>query len=264
MIFEKKPSFIQSIYFSVITITTLGYGDFSPKNDTGMVLTSIESILGILIIGFFLNSLWHYYSSIIERKQNEQIDSNLTARNILKLKNYYSYLSSSIETYKMAFAELTTPLKNRGGAEFRVNPEFIFSDLQDLFGMSLLLKNGFNTKVIDIYFEKQDQLVNDFKWLMASFDLSRHERLQKNIINFLTVSVQQDLRNSLTSYPKTQAGEKKLSDILVEFIKANAQCPDLDQHKSSVNTPGILLYQTLKFQINYIIIIEEEFNKIIA
>jgi voltage-gated potassium channel Kch len=46
---------IKSIYFSVVTITTLGFGDIYPVNDIARILTAIESVIGIVIIGFFLN-----------------------------------------------------------------------------------------------------------------------------------------------------------------------------------------------------------------
>lgn len=58
--FEKPiESFVHSIYFSVITITTLGYGDSYPINDLLRLACSVESILGVLLIGLFLNSLFY-------------------------------------------------------------------------------------------------------------------------------------------------------------------------------------------------------------
>ena len=54
---EVALSLPHSIYFSVVTITTLGYGDISPSNLWGMLLTGIEVILGIITLGLFLNSI---------------------------------------------------------------------------------------------------------------------------------------------------------------------------------------------------------------
>jgi len=46
-----------ALYFSVVTITTLGYGDISPINLLGRILTSAEPIIGItllvLVLGLF-------------------------------------------------------------------------------------------------------------------------------------------------------------------------------------------------------------------
>lgn len=45
------------MYFSTVTITTLGYGDISPKNDFGRLITATESVLVIILIGLFLNAI---------------------------------------------------------------------------------------------------------------------------------------------------------------------------------------------------------------
>jgi voltage-gated potassium channel len=38
---------IDSLYFSVITLSTVGYGDFSPKTDLGKVFTIIYIFVGL-------------------------------------------------------------------------------------------------------------------------------------------------------------------------------------------------------------------------
>ena len=43
-------SSIQAIYFSTVTITTLGYGDILPSNDIGKSLVVLETLLGIILI----------------------------------------------------------------------------------------------------------------------------------------------------------------------------------------------------------------------
>jgi len=52
-----KLGFIDSFYFSVVTITTLGYGDILPQSDWAKMVVASESIIGISIIGLFLNSV---------------------------------------------------------------------------------------------------------------------------------------------------------------------------------------------------------------
>nr|WP_294848138.1 potassium channel family protein [uncultured Sphingomonas sp.] len=38
---------IDSIYFSVITIATIGYGDFAPKTDAGKIFTIFYVLIGL-------------------------------------------------------------------------------------------------------------------------------------------------------------------------------------------------------------------------
>lgn len=50
-------NFWQMFYFSSVTVTTLGYGDIVPMTNFARILVSIESILGIILVGLFLNAL---------------------------------------------------------------------------------------------------------------------------------------------------------------------------------------------------------------
>lgn len=56
--FSSPPrTFWGMLYFSVVTITTLGYGDIYPTGAAGRVLVSIEAVLGLVMIGFAVNSI---------------------------------------------------------------------------------------------------------------------------------------------------------------------------------------------------------------
>jgi hypothetical protein len=50
---------IQSVYFSFVTMTTIGYGDLTPKSDLGQLLVVAHSIIGLFmlatVIGLFLS-----------------------------------------------------------------------------------------------------------------------------------------------------------------------------------------------------------------
>lgn len=54
VIFNVEPdtfdSFFDAIYWSVVSLTTVGYGDIYPTSDIGRVFTIISSILGVAII----------------------------------------------------------------------------------------------------------------------------------------------------------------------------------------------------------------------
>lgn len=39
--------YLDSFYFTVMTVTTTGYGDLVPKTDSGKVYTSLYSLVGI-------------------------------------------------------------------------------------------------------------------------------------------------------------------------------------------------------------------------
>ena len=47
-------SFVDCMYFSVITFTTLGYGDITPKTDLQKIVCGSEALLGALFIGLIV------------------------------------------------------------------------------------------------------------------------------------------------------------------------------------------------------------------
>ena len=54
-------SWVDSIYFSVVTLTTVGFGDFAPKTDGGKIFTIFYIVIGIGIILSFINTLYEHY-----------------------------------------------------------------------------------------------------------------------------------------------------------------------------------------------------------
>ncbi|WP_346936213.1 ion channel [Clostridium sp.] len=48
---------IYCIHFSLVTFSTVGYGDLLPYNMSGIILTSIEIIMGIIMIGIWTSTL---------------------------------------------------------------------------------------------------------------------------------------------------------------------------------------------------------------
>jgi len=53
----EEWSWIDSFYFTVITLTTVGYGDFSPQTDIGKLFTVIYIIMGLGMLSSFIIKL---------------------------------------------------------------------------------------------------------------------------------------------------------------------------------------------------------------
>ena len=61
---------IDCLYFSVITLSTIGYGDFSPATDAGKVFTIFYIILGVGVILSFINTVHHHFE--VTRKKGKK------------------------------------------------------------------------------------------------------------------------------------------------------------------------------------------------
>ncbi len=57
MHYLEKLSWINAFYFSVVSLTTVGYGDIVPKTDSGKLFVSFYLMAGVGIIATFATNL---------------------------------------------------------------------------------------------------------------------------------------------------------------------------------------------------------------
>ena len=72
----------ESFYFSVTTLTTVGYGDLAPTDDTSRMVTAIFILIGVGIVLAALTSIGSRYLT----KQENQLSDNITRRRSSKKK----------------------------------------------------------------------------------------------------------------------------------------------------------------------------------
>jgi len=80
---DKIANFFDAVYWSVITISTVGYGDITPVTPEGKFVTGFLIVTGIVLISFVTSVIT---TSMSERL--EYIKSSNTMHKISKLKNF--------------------------------------------------------------------------------------------------------------------------------------------------------------------------------
>ena len=74
IMFQVEPdsfeSFFDAIYWAVVTLTTVGYGDIYPVSDVGRIVSMLSSFMGIAIVALPTGVITAGYMS--ELNKNEE------------------------------------------------------------------------------------------------------------------------------------------------------------------------------------------------
>ncbi len=77
-------SYIDAFYFSVVTVTTVGYGDLSPTSDFSKIITSVLILLSIpilfFVIGVAADSIFTNFKRESDREERRKERIRATAR----------------------------------------------------------------------------------------------------------------------------------------------------------------------------------------
>lgn len=68
---ESFNSFFDAIYLSVVTLTTVGYGDIYPISQMGKVISMISSFMGIAIVALPTGIITAGYMNELNRREKE-------------------------------------------------------------------------------------------------------------------------------------------------------------------------------------------------
>lgn len=84
MSYVEKINIGDALWWSIVTVTTVGYGDISPKTALGRIVASVLMIMGIGFIGSLTSTLSTYFIKKEEAKYEakEEITSDLQIINL--------------------------------------------------------------------------------------------------------------------------------------------------------------------------------------
>ncbi len=116
----SKPehiNFLQTLYFSIVTVTTLGYGDITPEltSDSLLITIIIQVSTGILFIGLFLNSLAQKLSDLRDEAVKKQKDAD--AKELLT--KQMALLKPIIEDHLKILSRVYTVTTNKRGKNYQ-------------------------------------------------------------------------------------------------------------------------------------------------
>lgn len=263
--FQLKNSFdcrslLECLYFSTITITTLGFGDFYPTTAIARVFVMTETILGMVVIGLFLNSVAFLKSKIDADAEKLKLEAEYTHQEKLKLSKYYSILQREIKRYYRYTIIITHPMSKRGKAK-SYNPDFSFHDLADLFKNTMKLTDATYEPAINYYYRSQSDLAATLKSILLSIDLKDWRELENDIIQILENIRILDFEKYILNQPNMWIGKEKVSEFDAKMIRDWDQ--EVEFSPGSAANPYIALYKLIKLNIPLIDKVKHEIKAII-
>lgn len=76
MVFAEKMTFMNAVWWCIVTCTTVGYGDISPTTLTGRGVAVVLMVFGIGLIGMLTGAITTYFTQK-EPKQTDDADKEL-------------------------------------------------------------------------------------------------------------------------------------------------------------------------------------------
>ena len=196
--YQQNPnihSFFDAIYWSLITISTVGYGDISPVTSQGRILTMFLILAGIAFISFATSIIASAFTEKLEEVKSQRIENEAH-----KLHSFYLICG---------YPKVTELVANNLKKD---NEKFIIVDL-DEDKISEASSKGFLALKADITKKETLELFN-FEHIKKIFILTNDD-----IVNtFLTLSLSSYSNKEIIAIANDERNENKISKAGAKYV----------------------------------------------
>lgn len=173
------------LYYSIVTITTLGFGDYTPAHPGAQAVTAVEVMCGLIFLGLFLNAVGAMKSEIdVEAEIEKQKALHLSMERD-KLEKSMPMVMNSLNVFLAYCYAVTTPLDKRTGEDVKYNPDFSFSDMADMFEPTGLPFDRTNLPGVERLMHSASQTSLALDSLQQRIDLTLWPRLLEDCFGFV-------------------------------------------------------------------------------
>ena len=212
-------------YYSIVTITTLGFGDYTPAHSWAQAVTAVEVMCGLTTLGFFLNAVGSLKSEIDVGSEIEKQRILHNAAQKEKLMRNIPGILHNLNAFLAYCYAATTPLATRKEKAPVYNPDFTINDMSDIFRPSGLSRDNTGVPVINTLMRAASNMSLSIDSLQSRVDLEQWPDLLENCFRFVA-NCQMFTENDLPSEKTVKENGNKIPHPLLSvsnFIKENAR-----------------------------------------
>ena len=216
------------LYYSIVTITTLGFGEYTPSHGFSQAITAVEVMCGLIFLGLFLNAVAAMKSEIdVENEIEKQRAAHQNMQHNKLLKSVPMILHTLNVFLAYCYAA-TTPKEQRSSEEATYNPDFSIEDMKEIYQPSGLPIDTTKLPVVNRLLHSATKTSMVLDSLQQRVDLSIWPDLLEDCFSFvanyqLFSNTEIVSRQSLNSEISNREYEELKKEDLYSFIKENAR-----------------------------------------
>lgn len=93
---DKIASYLDGIYWALVTVSTVGYGDITPVTELGKILAMFAIVTGIAMISFVTSIMVSAFSERFDELRNQDSINNVQKMHDVVIINGYGHLGATI------------------------------------------------------------------------------------------------------------------------------------------------------------------------
>lgn len=248
-------SLTSSLYFTFVTITTLGYGDILPNNELTRILVIFLSFGGVVLTGLFLNSLAHTISKITQVEDENKMRREKFDEEVRRFLDISILLKQNFDDFKFSATSLITPLsKYNSNIEISklMEIDFKINDLCDLFTNNPLRRFSLTKSKIEVFYETFDILNSNLDQLLKLGYFNFNKESLEIVVEYLSHCKIVDSRENILHFARLSQMDKEWIRSMLINAKDDVQITDI----ANAIDDYIVLIGQIKLTVGLIVKIE--------